>query len=103
VAAPRRSARTRSSRFARLLGLAVILAIAVAYVHPLGSYRSAQHAVAERKAQAAALAEENANLGRRLSLSGTEGFAVREARKLGLVRPGERLFIVKGVDKAGLR
>ena len=46
------------------------------------------------------------DLDHRIALSGEEVFIEREARRLGLVRPGERLFIVKGVEarrKASLR
>jgi hypothetical protein len=37
-------------------------------------------------------------LERKLRLSTSDGALAREARRLGLVRPGERLFIVQGID-----
>jgi cell division protein FtsB len=76
-----------------------VLAIAAAYVHPLRSYREARALVTQKQAEARQLAKANAALERRLSLAGTEEFVVREARKLGLVRSGERLYIVKGVAR----
>jgi hypothetical protein len=74
----------------------VLLLIAVAYVHPFRAYQRAESEVDERKAEIKRLLRENGKLANRLSLSGTEAFIEREARKLGLVRPGERLFIVRG-------
>ena len=52
----------------------------------------------ERQTELAALERENARLTHRLALAGQDSFVEREARRLGLVQPGERLFIVKGVE-----
>ncbi len=95
MSSPRIARRSRSASALRWLGIAVIVAIAIAYVQPLRAYRQAQASVAAREADVQRLALENARLERRVSLAGTDEFIVREARKLGLVRPGERLFIVK--------
>jgi len=74
-----RSQRPSRSRLAlRWLGAAVLVAVAVAYVHPLRSYLAARSTLAERKHEVTSLAAQN--------------------RRLGLVKPGERLFIVKGVE-----
>jgi cell division protein FtsB len=96
-----RQRRSRSFHALRWLGLAVILAIAVAYVHPIRAYQGGRERVAGQRAEIDALARENARLTRRLADADTEAFVVREARKLGLVRPGERLFIVKGAVTEG--
>jgi hypothetical protein len=40
---------------------------------------------------------EEARLQRRIALANTGPELIREARLLGLVRPGERLFIVRGI------
>jgi len=80
--------------------------IALSYVHPLRSYRAAQESVAERKAELTKLDRQNVRLQQRVALSDKDAFIEREARRLGLVRPGERLFIVKGVGdvrKASVR
>jgi cell division protein FtsB len=96
---PRRRRPSRSSLALRWLGVAALVVIALSYVHPLRSYRAAQGRVAEREAELASLGRENAQLQHRLSLSDDDAFIEREARRLGLVRPGERLFIVKGVEE----
>jgi cell division protein FtsB len=84
----------------------VVIAIGLAYVHPLRSYQAAKGRVLERRAELSVLERELAELDRRIALSGEDVFVEREARRLGLVRPGERLFIVKGVEarrKASVR
>jgi cell division protein FtsB len=97
--ARRRRRPARSALALRWLGVAVFIAIALSYVHPLRSYQAARARVDERRADLAALERENARLERRLSLSGKDLFVEREARRIGLVRPGERLYIVKGVEE----
>jgi cell division protein FtsB len=96
-----RRARKRPSRSRlalRWLGIAVLLAIAFAYVHPLRAYLDARTTVAESEVEVANLATRNRALAKRLERAGTDAFVEQEARRLGLVRPGERLFIVKGVE-----
>ena len=94
-----RRRRPSLSRLAlRWLGLAVVLVIALGYVQPLRAYLDARDEVAVRQAEIAVLDGERRRLERRLEFTGTDAFIEREARRLGLVRPGERLFIVKGVE-----
>jgi cell division protein FtsB len=77
----------------------VLVAIAIGYVHPLRSYFGARAEVAQRSAEVERMEQANARLQRRLDRTGTNEFVEREARRLGLVRPGERLFIVTGVQE----
>jgi hypothetical protein len=88
---------SRSKLAVRWLGAAILVAIALSYVHPLTSYRHARHEVADRKASIAALERGNQELAQKLVEAGTSEYVVREARRLGLVREGEHLFIVRGV------
>ena len=91
--APRR--RPSRSRLAlRWLAVVVLAVIAAAYVHPLRAYRSAREDVERRRAEIRALEREQRALAERLAVARSDAFVEREARKLGLVRPGERLFIV---------
>jgi len=93
-----RRARRRSLalRWLAVIGLA---AIAAGYVHPVRAYLSARETVAEQKAEIAALERDEKSLDRRIASTRSSVFVEREARKLGLVRPGERLFIVTGVGR----
>lgn len=90
---------SRSALALRWAGAAVLVLIALAYVHPLSAYRHAQGEVATRQAAIGRLELENARLAGRLALADKSAFVEREARRLGLVRPGERLFIVNGVER----
>lgn len=86
------------ARALRWIGLVVLLAVAVGYVQPLRAYRDATADVARQRAEVDALAAGNVALQERIAEAGTPEFIEREARKLGLVKPGERLFIATGVD-----
>jgi cell division protein FtsB len=94
--------RTRPSRPAlalRWIGALVLVAIAVAYVHPLREFRAARADVAERRAEVERLTQANRELESDLARAGMSAFVEREARRLGLVKPGERLFIVTGIEE----
>lgn len=90
---------SRSRRALRWIGLAVLLAVAIGYVQPLRAYRDATADVAARTAQIERVERTNAELEQRIEETETPEFVEREARKLGLVKPGERLFIVTGIDQ----
>jgi cell division protein FtsB len=89
----------RPFRISRLIGLAVICAIAFAYVQPIRAYMEAKEDVARHRAQRFALMRQQTALRHRLDLAETDAFTEREARRIGLVRPGETLFIVEGIQK----
>ncbi|MDQ3669305.1 MAG: septum formation initiator family protein [Actinomycetota bacterium] len=93
----RRRRLSRSALALRWFGAALLVLIAVAYVQPLRAYRQAGAELSERKAGVAALEREKKGLDERLAIARSDQFIVREARKLSLVRPGERLFIVTGL------
>jgi len=94
VARRRPARRSRSALALCWLGVLALAAIAVSYVQPLRAYRSAQDDVRRRAAAVATLEEEHRTLERRLEVARTDGYVERQARKLGLVRAGEKLFIV---------
>ncbi len=82
----------------RWLALAAIALVALLYARPLQSYFGTKHELAQRAGEVKALKQERRQLQRRLARSTTPEALAREARRLGLVRPGERLFIVKGIS-----
>ena len=94
--ARRRPARAKIIR--RWLALGAILLVCLLYARPLSSYLHAKDDLAARAAEVRALAAEKQALAQRLAHASTPEALEREARRLGLVRPGERLFIVKGVS-----
>jgi hypothetical protein len=82
-----------------VLGVAVVCAIAFAYIQPTRSYLEAKDDVTARRGDRSALLRQQGSLRKRLEAVDTEAFIVREARTSGLVRPGETLFVVKGIDR----
>lgn len=82
-------------RWAAVGGLALI---AFLYYRPLHSYLSTRSALAQRGAELSRLRAEHRLLVRRLAASASAEELRRRARRLGFVKPGERLFIVKGIE-----
>jgi cell division protein FtsB len=93
--------RTPVRRRSRLWIVAVAGACLVGFLYykPVKAYVSASHQLEQRKSEVKALAREKSRLERRLALSGTGQTLLQEARRLGYVRPGERLFVVRGVKQ----
>jgi len=81
----------------RLLAIAALALVAFLYWKPMHSYARAKHDLQTRRAQVHALQVEQSRLEQRIALANTQPELVREGRRLGLVRPGERLFIVRGI------
>jgi cell division protein FtsB len=93
--ARRKPARPRS--LLRWLALGAIVLVALLYARPLRSYLNTKHELTQRSDDVRTLQVEKRELQRRLANASTPEALQREARRLGLVRPGERLFIVKGI------
>ena len=68
------------------------------YWKPLHTYVRTQQELHSRQSEVSDLAVQRRQLSQQLKAIGTGGALVREARRLGLVKPGERLFIVRGID-----
>jgi cell division protein FtsB len=71
--------------------------MAFLYYKPFREYMDTRSAVAERKVEVAELRAETHLLQRRLHRSASVEELERQARELGYVKPGERLYIVKGI------
>jgi cell division protein FtsB len=93
----RRTVRRRSRLW--IVAIAGACLIGFLYYRPVKAYISTSHQLAGRKAEVQALARQNAVLEQRLTLSGTGQTLLEEARRLGYIRPGEHLFIVRGVKE----
>jgi len=81
----------------RLLAIGGVLLVAFLYWKPTHTYFRTKHDLDARKAQVHVLRAEKARLERRIADAGTSTQLIREARQLGLVKPNERLFIVRGI------
>jgi cell division protein FtsB len=91
----RRTVRRRRRAIIAVVALALV---GFVYYRPVQAYVHAQDALKDRAAEVRRLTAERTELRRRLRLDGSGATLVQEARRLGLVRPGEQLFIVKGID-----
>jgi cell division protein FtsB len=81
----------------RWVAVLLIAMIGYAYYHPLRSWfetRSQLHSRADEVSQLAAMKRE---LQQRVRASESLDSVARQARQLGYIRPGEHLFIVKGI------
>jgi cell division protein FtsB len=89
----------RWDRVSRVALLIVLLAIVGLYIGPARSYWSTVREAKHRRAEVAQLKRENDRLrAKRAALRSTSSLE-REARRLGMVRPGERAYVVKHLPK----
>jgi cell division protein FtsB len=79
------------------LGVAVLLALL--YYRPVRAYVDTRHTLHVRAAEVRDLSTRKRQLEERLAEIRSGAKLVRGARRLGLVKPGERLFIVRGIPE----
>jgi len=88
----------RSRRQLRLVWILASIAVAVyLYYRPLASYFETRSDLATMRVEVETLRIQKSGLELRLANSTSTEATRREARRIGYVRPGERLFIVKGI------
>jgi hypothetical protein len=83
----------------RWLAVGALLLVALLYYRPLKAYVDSHHQLAQKETQVQALESERARLKQRLGSSTSLDTLAREARALGYVKPGERLYIVKNINE----
>jgi cell division protein FtsB len=106
MTAPARSARAADARpkkkkkrpprhalLRRWLAVGAVALIGYLYWHPLTTYLDRRGEVSRAASTVADLKAHE----RQLALQRSDAVLVREARRLGYVQPGERLYIVKGL------
>jgi cell division protein FtsB len=99
--APRHSAGVRWDRVGRVTLLVVLAGVLLLYVGPAVSYVQTWRESKARQAELRTLQRENARLlARRRALHEPRSLE-REARALGMVRRGERPFVVEGLPPRG--
>lgn len=82
----------------RWLVLGAVVLVAFLYWKPISRYVATRAALESRRAEVRQLRRERAALQRRLAASTSSEALAREARRLGFVKPGQHLYIVKGID-----
>ena len=81
----------------RVLALGAIVLVAFLYWKPTHTYLQTKRALQERRAEVRSLQLEKNRLEKRIAVASTGPELIRQGRLLGLVRPDERLFIVRGI------
>ena len=89
--------RARARRRLRLLALGILVVATLFYARPMRTYLDTRDSLARRSAEVEALRVEHQRLRERLARSESAVMLGREARRIGFVRQGEQLFIVKGI------
>lgn len=89
--------RVRWDRVGRVALLVVLVVIAALYVNPARALWSAWQESKQRQAQVRALERERDMLARRVRALRDPVVIEAEARRLGMVRPGERPYVVTGL------
>lgn len=89
---------SRSRRRLRLVWiLASVLVAVYLYYRPLASYFETRGELASMRTEVETLRVAKSALELRLANATSTDATRREARRIGYVRPGERLFVVKGI------
>jgi cell division protein FtsB len=72
--------------------------IGYAYYHPLRSWLETRNELQSSRSEVGQLAAQKRELQQRLRAGASLDSLARQARQLGYIRPGEHLFIVKGIQ-----
>ena len=100
VPAPRvRASGIRWDRVGRVGLLVVLVMLLGLYVGPARSYFATRSQAAEKREAVQALQHQNERLKARVRALKDPGELEREARRMGMIRPGERAYVVKGLPK----
>jgi cell division protein FtsB len=91
--------RVRWDRLGRMTLLFVGVLLLALYVNPLRTYVATRQEASTKRAEVAKLQHEHEALVRRQATLRRPGSIETEARRLGMVRPTERAYAVKGLPR----
>ena len=94
---PAGSSGIRWDRIGRLVVLGVCVLVVLLYVRPLAAIWSARGEAATRQADVTKLQREHNLLSERVNALKNPAALEREARRLGMVKPGEKAYVIKGL------
>jgi len=94
---PAGSSGIRWDRIGRLVVLGVCVLVVLLYVRPLAAIWSARGEAATRQADVTKLQREHNLLSKRVNALKNPAALEREARRLGMVKPGEKAYVIKGL------
>jgi cell division protein FtsB len=91
-----RTSRRRPSL--RVLGpIVVVVVVGFLYYRPLSTYLETRDQLAARRAEVATLKAQKTQVDAAVLRAQSLDALARQARRIGRVRPGEQLFIIKGI------
>ena len=97
--ARRGNGRIRWDRLGRLALLAMLAVILLLYVSPTKHWIEQSRTRSAQRAELSELRGENARLRKRLEALRNPGTLEREARRLGMVRRGERSYVIENAPR----
>jgi cell division protein FtsB len=89
----------RWDRVARTMLLVVLLAVLVSFLGPATKYVRTWQLARETRGEVTQLKTDNARLRRRAKLLKDPQQVELRARQLGMAKPGERVYVVRGLPK----
>ena len=89
----------RWDRLSRLGLLVALLLVLLSYLGPATDYWESWHLKRETRAEVQTLREDNARLRERVRALNRPQRVELEARRLGMARPGERVYVVHGLPQ----
>ena len=93
-----RTSRIRWDRLGRVALVIVLFLIGVSYVNPVVNFIDAWRDSKSERSSLTELRAENEELRKRIAaLDGPEA-AAHEARKMGMILPGERSYVIRGLN-----
>lgn len=96
---PRPVGRIRWDRVGRCALLGVLIVILGLYLSPTKHWIEQSRTAGEQKSELRELTEQNRKLERRVGALRSPGALEHEARRLGMVRRGERPYVVEGLPE----
>jgi cell division protein FtsB len=93
----RRRSGIRWDRVGRFALLTTLVAILLLYVSPTKHWIQQSRTAGEQRDELGALGDENRELKRRVRALRDPGALEREARRLGMVRQGERAYVIENL------
>ena len=97
--APRRRTSIRWDRLGRLALLATLFVILLLYISPAKHWWEQSRTSNAQEQELEDLTKENRGLKERVRALRDPGALEREARRLGMVRQGERAYVIEGLPK----
>ena len=91
--------RLRWDRLGRYALLTVLFAVLLAYISPISHWLRQSETAKHEEAQLAELQDENARLKHRIADLKRPLALEREARKLGMIKEGERAYVIENLGR----